>query len=389
VYDPGPMSEPRTSPRVSVSVFGLTDMGKVRTNNEDAFLVANLADAASAAAPAELSSFEAGEGAVILAVSDGMGGADAGEVASALVVESLRRAMLEAKFADGKQDWDAATRAAVESANREVWSASREPGRRGMGATVTAVCVQGDHAHIAEVGDSRAYLLRTGRIRQVTRDQSFVQYLVDAGALKPEEAANYPMKNVVLQAMGQNPDVQVALGRLELRRGDKLLLCSDGLSGKVKGEEMLARVQQAPTLEAACRSLVDLANERGGEDNITVVLARLDGEGLSVPKEQESLTQTFQVLAEYKAAGAGLDVHDDEEDDPDHAPPAPAATPAPHAPPASSSALSSPRAAAPSAPSAPSAPRSRPARDVDLPLVVSAVLAGVAVGAIVLLLQRL
>ncbi len=140
----------------------------------------------------------------------------------------------------------------------------------------------------------------------MTRDQSFVQYLVDAGALKPEEAATYPMKNVVLQAMGQNPDVQVALGRLELRRGDKLLLCSDGLSGKLKSEEMLAKVQQAPSLEAACHALVDLANERGGEDNITVVLARVEGEGLSVPRDQETLTQTFQVLAEYKAAGAGL-----------------------------------------------------------------------------------
>jgi PPM family protein phosphatase len=267
------MSEPRSSQRITVSVFGLTDMGKVRANNEDAFLVSTLADAAAAASPRELSTFEAGDHAVLLAVSDGMGGADAGEVASALVIESLRRAMADA---EGKLDWDEATKQAVESANREVWSAARVPGRQGMGATVTAVCAPGDHAHIAEVGDSRAYLLRNARIRQVTRDQSFVQYLVDAGALKPEEAANYPMKNVVLQAMGQKPDVQVALGRLELRRGDKLLLCSDGLSGKVKSEEMLARVQQEPSLEAACRALVDLANERGGEDNITAVLIKIE-----------------------------------------------------------------------------------------------------------------
>jgi PPM family protein phosphatase len=355
------MSDPEPSPRVTVSVFGLTDMGKVRTNNEDAFLISNLADAAGAAAPTEPVTFEAAEHAALLAVSDGMGGADAGEVASALVIESLRRAMIEA---DGKLDWDEATKHAVERANHEVWSAARAPGRRGMGATVTAVCVQGDHAHIAEVGDSRAYLLRNGRIRQMTRDQSFVQYLVDAGALKPEEAANYPMKNVVLQAMGQKPDVQVALGRLELRRGDKLLLCSDGLSGKLKSEEMLAEVQQTSSLEAACRALVNLANERGGEDNITVILARVDGEGLSIPRDQETLTQTFQVIAEYKAAGTALadeDRRDEEEDE----------------------RLAHPKLPVPAGP-----PVKRAAR-VDVKLIVIAVVFGIAVGGLVLWLQRL
>lgn len=371
MYDSGPMSEPRESPRVSVSVYGLTDMGKVRTNNEDAFLIANLHDAASAATPTGVANFEAGEHAVILAVSDGMGGADAGEVASALVVESLRRAMSES---EGKLAWDELTKQAVQRANHEVWSASRAPGRRGMGATVTAVCVQGAHAHIAEVGDSRAYLLRGGRIRQVTRDQSFVQYLVDAGALKPEEAANYPMKNVVLQAMGQKPDVQVALGRLELRRGDKLLLCSDGLSGKLQSEEMLAKVQQSPTLEAACQGLIDLANERGGDDNITVILAKIDGEGLTVPRDQESLTQTFQVLAEYKAAGASLGAPDDDDglDDEPPAVPVPAA---------------SPPAAAPLAKAAPAAPRKK--KGMDWPIIVLGVLAGLVLGAIILVAQRL
>jgi serine/threonine protein phosphatase PrpC len=336
------MSEPRTKGRVSVTACGLTDMGRVRKNNEDAFLVANIDDAAAAAAPTSRVTFHASEHAVLLAVSDGMGGADAGEVASALVVESLRRAMAEAK--DGQGDWDEATKKAVESANREVWSAARAPGRRGMGATVTAVCVHGDTAHIAEVGDSRAYLLRNARIRQVTRDQSFVQYLVDAGALKPEEAASYPMKNVVLQAMGQKADVQVALGRLALRRGDKLLLCSDGLSGKLKAEEMLAMVQQSPSLETACKKLIDAANERGGDDNITVVLAQLDGDGLEIPRDQETLTQTFQVVAEYKAAAAGLGLDDDEPPDEDEQedlpPPALAPAPKPEAKPA-------PRAPAP------------------------------------------
>lgn len=312
---------------VTVKAFGLTDVGRVRKNNEDAFLVADLARLGQGGATAEVTTLEATEHAVLLAVSDGMGGANAGEVASALVVDALREAMMSAKG-----NWDEATTLAVEEVNRKVWEAAREPGRKGMGATLTAVCVHADQAHIAEVGDSRAYLVRNGRIRQVTRDQSFVQLLVDSGALKPEEADKYPMKNVVLQAMGQKEDVKVALGRLGLRRGDRLLLCSDGLSNKVTSAEMLRAVEGTLDLDVAARELVALANERGGEDNITVVLADLDGEGLALPKAQETLTQTFQVLAEYKAAGEDLEddgasgqVNYDDMDDLDDAPPAPRA----------------------------------------------------------------
>jgi serine/threonine protein phosphatase PrpC len=303
------------TPRVFVKAFGLSDPGRVRKNNEDAFLVTALADAGDGAAPTEVVTLDASEQPVLLAVSDGMGGADAGEVASALVVESLRRAMQEAKG-----DWDEMTKKAVERANREVWDAARAPGRKGMGATVTAVCFRGTHAYIAEVGDSRAYLIRDGRVRQVTRDQSFVQYLLDAGALKPEEAEKYPMKNVVLQAMGQSPDVQVALGRLELRRGDRLLLCSDGLSNMVKAPEMREILDSETTLDAGCKKLIEKANERGGEDNITVVVAAVEGEGLAAPRAQESLTQTFQVLAEYKAAGLGLEDPDAKEPEDERVP---------------------------------------------------------------------
>lgn len=301
--------------RVMVKAYGQTDPGRVRTNNEDAFIVTRLAEAGSVVTSmpeggeaAKPVSFEAGKDAVLLAVSDGMGGANAGEVASALVIESLRAAMMTAGG-----EWGEATKQAVERANKEVWNAAREPGKKGMGATLTAVCVHGDQAHIAEVGDSRAYLVRNGRIRQVTRDQSFVQLLIDSGALKPEEAEKYPLKNIVLQAMGQNPDVEVALGRLELRRADRLLLCSDGLSNKVSSKEMLEVVEQSTTLDEIGRALIKMANERGGDDNITVVLAEVDGEGLSIPREQETLTQTFQVLAEYRAAGQKSGLLEDED----------------------------------------------------------------------------
>ena len=208
----------------------------------------------------------------------------------------------------------------MERANRDVFQAAADPSHKGMGATLTAVCVHGEHAHVAAVGDSRAYLLRGGTIRQMTKDQSFVQYLVELGALKPEAAESSAIKNVVLQAMGQKADVAVALGRLELRRGDRLLLCSDGLSNKLSAEDMREVVERAPSLPAACWELVEIANGRGGDDNITVVLAEVTGEAIMMADEQASLTRTFQVLAEYKAQAADLGLPPEEESYDDDAP---------------------------------------------------------------------
>jgi serine/threonine protein phosphatase PrpC len=332
------MTEPsKKSAPVTVTAFGLSDMGQVRGNNEDAFMVADLAHASDRAAPTGLVNFDVSSEPVLLAVSDGMGGANAGEVASALVVESLTRAMT-----DAQGDWTETIKSAVERANADVFNASKEPGKRGMGATLTAVCLHGDQAHVAEVGDSRAYVVRGNRIRQITRDQSFVQILIDSGALKPEDAAKNPMKNVVLQAMGQSAEVKVAIGRLELRRGDRLLLCSDGLSNKVTDEEMKEALGSGAALDEATKKLIALANERGGDDNITVVVAEVGGEGLSPHREVESLTQTFQVLAEFKATSLDDPPPPEDEDgmdepeppvDPGEAPvrtrPARAAAPAP------------------------------------------------------------
>ncbi|WP_437681137.1 PP2C family protein-serine/threonine phosphatase [Sorangium sp. So ce131] len=266
----------------------------MRKNNEDTLLIAHLSSVAKTAPPAHTVTFEAAYP-VLLAVSDGMGGAAAGEIASALVVESLRRAM-----ATARGNWDDATRVAVERANREVWQASHQPGRHGMGATLTAVCVHGPEAHIAEVGDSRAYLIRSGRIRQITHDQSFVQVLLDAGMIQPEDAEQHPMRSMLLQAMGLDPDVKASVARLELRRNDRLLLCSDGLSNKLSAEDMLAVIEQGPSLEAACERLVALANQRGGEDNITAIVAELYGDGLMLPMRGEKVTQTLHTVAEFE-----------------------------------------------------------------------------------------
>lgn len=242
---------------VRITVFGRTDVGAVRTNNEDAFVIADLSAAAG-----DPVSWNGGrslsERGVLLAVSDGMGGAAAGEIASAITVESLREWL-------GQEHGRLATgdlvEGAVGNANRNVFDAAQEAERQGMGATLTAILVRGATAHIAEVGDSRAYLIRKGRIRQVTRDQSFVEMLVEQGLITREQAEHSPYKNVILQAMGQRPGVSVALCRLELRRGDRIVLCSDGLTNKVNDDEIRDILEMEPDLEEGVRA-VDRVGER-------------------------------------------------------------------------------------------------------------------------------
>jgi PPM family protein phosphatase len=261
---------------VSVEVYGCTDTGKVRKGNEDAFVIADLGTDSGLHATEEPFLLEVGRRGILLAVSDGMGGAKAGEVASALALHSLRRGLLVAGPGTAEQ----ALVGSVERANKEVWNAAAVAGRDGMGATLTVVLIHGRQAYVAEVGDSRAYVLRGRRFIPLTHDQSCVQLLVDSGKLTQEEADVSQFKNVIMQAIGTKPTVVVALTRLSLRRGDRILLCSDGLSGVVKDDEMLNLLLSTPKLDDACKKLVDLANARGGPDNITVVVAETDGEGL-------------------------------------------------------------------------------------------------------------
>jgi PPM family protein phosphatase len=264
-------------PEEVVSAVARTDVGLRRANNEDAFLIADLGggkrDLRRDALPRALSA----DG-ILLAVADGMGGAAAGEVASCLAMEALRDALnkLPARFGCATR-----LKRAAEVANERVWDAAqRRPERRGMGTTLTAALLQGGQVCIAQVGDSRAYLLRDRQVTQLTKDQSLVQHLLDAGALNAEEAERFPQRNVILQALGREPTVRVEVSNFALRRGDHLLLCSDGLSNKLNGLDIRFAVEHTATLEDACRLLIEWANARGGEDNITVVIARYDGEAL-------------------------------------------------------------------------------------------------------------
>jgi protein phosphatase len=149
-----------------------------------------------------------------------------------------------------------------------------------MGTTTTAAGVLNDHLYLTQVGDSRAYLIRGGQAHQITKDQSLMQRLVEAGELTEEEAAQSERRNIILQALGPDPKVKVDLTHQEVRRGDVLVLCSDGLSGQVKKDEIAKVVSSTTDLSSVCDQLIALANERGGPDNITVVVARFDGDGL-------------------------------------------------------------------------------------------------------------
>jgi protein phosphatase len=256
---------------MKLTAFGMTDRGKRRSKNEDDLAIVDLSGGKTLA---EISARDlpVGDRGVLLAVCDGVGGRRAGEVASSLALERLASEMEEQAKSCPRR---AIFGAAVERVNTTVWEkAHDDPRFEGMATTLTAAIVCRNRAIFAHVGDSRAYVLRRGAIRQITRDQSFVQSLVAAGALTEEEATNSPYRNVILQAIGRKKKVEVALDAVELEDGDALLLCTDGLSEKVEAPELAAAIS-APDLEKAVRGLIDLANERGGEDNITALAARV------------------------------------------------------------------------------------------------------------------
>jgi len=286
-----------------------------RSGNEDSFLVADLTAGKIGLGP-DMSTHRLGERGSLLIVSDGMGGAAAGEIASEMAVTSMRDSLAEV---NSSTEISEQLKSAAEIANERIWSHSQDnPELSGMGATLTAVLVQGTTAYIAQVGDSRAYLMRRDQIKQLTKDQSLAQMLVDSGAIKPEQMNSVP-QNVIMQAMGTQPAVKVAMTAVELFRNDCLVICSDGLSNKVPPNELREMIQEVEDLTEACRLLIDKANERGGEDNITVIIARFDGEALYSASESSSITGSFRALnqgysSDYFAGNSGTPASTPSED---------------------------------------------------------------------------
>jgi serine/threonine protein phosphatase PrpC len=285
-----------------VEIHATSHIGRVRRGNEDNYLLLQIADSqtwTSSQDPSdfiiESQQFEVDDTGVVLAVSDGMGGALAGEVASKMAVDTVREKILnedpESTMSPHSPGESLIARLyeATIYANHLIHREQRSnPEYSGMGATFTGIGVTREAVDIIQVGDSRAYLIRNAKIYQITKDQSLVQQLIDAQQIQPEEAETHALKNVILQALGAQNEIYPVPARLYPQRDDILLLCSDGLSNKLRGEDMLRIVMEnSDQLQMATALLVKEANERGGEDNITVIVAKLTGSDLSEPTEED------------------------------------------------------------------------------------------------------
>ncbi|MET0751239.1 MAG: Stp1/IreP family PP2C-type Ser/Thr phosphatase [Solirubrobacterales bacterium] len=234
--------------RVAEQAFR-SDTGRQRTANEDSFY---------ARAP-------------VFAVADGMGGAQAGEVASRIAADSFEPAERQGESPE------AYLRAIAEVANERIHSvAQSDSSRSGMGTTLTSAMVEGDEVSLAHVGDSRAYLWRDGRLRMLTSDHSLVEELRRQGRISDEQAQDHPQRSIITRALGPEAEVEVDTFSFSARPGDVVVLCSDGLTTMIKDDEIAAIIGRSESLDEAVRALVEAANERGGRDNITVVAFRLE-----------------------------------------------------------------------------------------------------------------
>jgi protein phosphatase len=241
-----------------VIAHGKTDKGLVRKENEDAFCIEK----------------ELG----LLAIADGMGGHASGEVASKMAIEILKESLKEES-----QPCLGKLRSGVKLANRRVYEAAQSQSQlNGMGTTLTALQLDGNRLSIAHVGDSRAYLIRGGVIEQITDDHTIVSEQVARGMMTKEEAARSGMRNILSRALGIASEVDVDVEELTVLEGDQLALCSDGLTEMISEDEILSEVQSTKRPDLACDELVNLANQRGGEDNVTVIVAHLHRENLLV-----------------------------------------------------------------------------------------------------------
>ncbi|GAB2574684.1 Stp1/IreP family PP2C-type Ser/Thr phosphatase [Spirosoma areae] len=258
-----------------VNAVVVSDLGNVRQNNEDTGLFVRLADEGIRRLKGYL-----------LLVADGMGGHLAGEVASQMAAEIVSR-----EYFQHAETIEKSLLRAFQMANRQIFDEARQHDTfRGMGTTCTAIVVHDQQLYFAHVGDSRAYLFKAGQLIQLTDDHTYIQELLRTGQITAEAAASHPERNVLTQAMGTKADVRVDLGRciLPFDTGDRLLLCSDGLYEYCL-EVDFVRVLQQPNLHDAADELVRLAKNRGGHDNITVVLAEriIADQGTTVKETRE------------------------------------------------------------------------------------------------------
>jgi protein phosphatase len=252
---------------VQIVSSGLSDVGRVRTNNEDSFRIVEALN--------------------LFILSDGMGGEAHGEVASAMAVDVINKYCESEKEDSGATVLDevpatlsSRTRRlknAVAQANFQIFQAAQKnPEQRGMGATITALWLKDTLLSIAHVGDSRAYLLRSGNLQQLTNDHSLVAEQVRRGLITPQQAEESEMQSVLLRALGAHPEVEIDVDEVAIIPRDVLLLCSDGLTRMVTEPEIAGALQAETVPSAAAERLIALANENGGIDNVTVIVVRFE-----------------------------------------------------------------------------------------------------------------
>lgn len=239
-----------TRKQSNLQVAALTDVGKVRTSNEDAY--GHCVDAG------------------VFAVCDGMGGAAAGEVASRLAVDTLIERLCGVTSRENRKE---VLEESIAAANRLVYAhAEKDASLQGMGTTLVAAAIQNGHALIGHVGDSRCYLFRAGQLTRETNDHSLVDEQVRLGNMTQEDADRSPLRNVITRAIGTKQAVDAEITELKLEPGDILLLCSDGLTREVSEARIAEILHGSETIEQQCRQLIDAANDAGGHDNVTAIL---------------------------------------------------------------------------------------------------------------------
>ena len=271
---------------IQVSVFGASDIGRVRKNNEDNFVVCDLTTG-EVEMSASLRRHLLGPRGTLFMVADGMGGEASGEVASQLCSVTVPKRLYEnlksvAKVSE--TNFVLMLREAIEYANQIIYQkALAYANYKGMGTTTTAAALFGPYLFVAQVGDSRAYLARNKVLVQLTRDQTFLNYLADIGAEMPADPEKDSRKSILTQAVGTSESVDVKVTYAKVCQGDQMMICSDGLYNMAKPEEVRRITTGPDDLPAKCKALISSANQGGGMDNITVILAEFSGPGLSPP----------------------------------------------------------------------------------------------------------
>jgi PPM family protein phosphatase len=289
---PTPPETPVPRIGVRLRIAGMTDVGITREHNEDAFAYLDLTSGRTHET-VEHGMIDVGLRGVVLVVADGMGGAAAGEIASEMAVEAVLDTFRASWMHTVGRDTDTfveTIRDAADTANHRIFAfAGAHPEHAGMGTTATIVGLLGNSLYLAQIGDSRAYIVRDGVAQQITKDQSLMQQLIEAGEMTPDQAEVSERRNIILQALGPDSTVRPDFTQQPVARGDTLVMCSDGLTTHLRATDIARIVGGGGEPEDICQSLIDAANAEGGHDNITVLVAQFLGDGL--PEHDEAARQ--------------------------------------------------------------------------------------------------